>query len=58
MSKLWGQVAELAELLVYMTKTMDPDGVEFNGAVEHLVIGGVGVDTLWGGGQVVFLFTS
>jgi hypothetical protein len=37
---------------------LDPDGVEFNGAVEHLVIGGVGVDTLWGGGQVVFLFTS
>lgn len=28
MNKHWMQVVELAKLLIYMTKTMDPDGVE------------------------------
>lgn len=34
---------------------LDPDGVEADGTVEHLVIGSIGVDTLWSGGQEVFL---
>lgn len=34
---------------------LDPDGVEADGTVEHLVIGSIGVDTLWGSGQKVLL---